>query len=531
MFGVRACSGSSRALSGFWAEASLAGCSRQVFGKRPSRPRNHLPAGQAQRQYSSVPDFVSRYWSARGNKDKVLAINPSLALGGASLARPNSASPSHVNTPKTLVGAKVCDDALELDFGAGAQKEYISLLWLRDVCPCPACVDPYSGQKNFSTISLPDSPKVQRASVDESGSLAVAWEADPNANHITQPHTSSWSASTVEEWIRSNGISSPHVVPAQRNPWDRSVYEHLLPECVVSFSNWQSRGAEFWAAFSMLVRTGLVFITDVPRSEESVALVAQAIGEIQHTFYGRTWDVRSKPKAENVAYTSVFLDLHHDLMYHAEVPKLQFLHCLDNSCDGGESMFSDGLRAALELQLTRPDLYDTLREPVLAFHYNKGGHHYHRYRYTIEEDSGRIDSVAWAPPFQGHFDRPLLERGPDGALRPKKGTSHGPSIAQWKEAATAFEKLLSTPENQIQFRMNPGDCVIFDNTRVLHGRRQFNTATGSRWLKGTYVSNQNYQATMNGIPQEFLSLKPNLEVNRAECAEAEAAQVVRMLAL
>ncbi|EAQ90403.1 hypothetical protein CHGG_02338 [Chaetomium globosum CBS 148.51] len=96
-----------------------------------------------------------------------------------------------------------------------------------------------------------------------------------------------------------------------------------------------------------------IFVTDVPADESAVERVASRIGPVQETFYGRTWDVRNKARAENVAYTDKFLCLHQDLMYHDPVPGLQLLHCLANTCEGGESLFSHAVRAAYELRITQ----------------------------------------------------------------------------------------------------------------------------------------------------------------------------------
>jgi gamma-butyrobetaine dioxygenase len=67
-------------------------------------------------------------------------------------------------------------------------------------------------------------------------------------------------------------------------------------------------------AVTELMKWGLIFIDGVPEDEESVANIAEKIGPLKNTFYGRTWDVRDKPKAENVAYTSHHLGLHMDLL-------------------------------------------------------------------------------------------------------------------------------------------------------------------------------------------------------------------------
>jgi len=57
-----------------------------------------------------------------------------------------------------------------------------------------------------------------------------------------------------------------------------------------------------------------LFLRNVPDSEKSVEEIAGRIGTLKDTFYGRTWDVKSKPKAKNIAYTQSFLGLHMDLL-------------------------------------------------------------------------------------------------------------------------------------------------------------------------------------------------------------------------
>jgi gamma-butyrobetaine dioxygenase len=46
--------------------------------------------------------------------------------------------------------------------------------------------------------------------------------------------------------------------------------------------------------------------------------------------------------------------------------------------------------------------------------------------------------------------------------------------------------LLARPERQLNLRLGPGDCLVFDNTRILHGRTAFSGAADSpgRHLQG-----------------------------------------------
>ena len=53
-------------------------------------------------------------------------------------------------------------------------------------------------------------------------------------------------------------------------------------------------------------------------------------------------------------------------------------------------------------------------------------------------------------------------------------------------AYRAWATLLGRPEFRLSLRLAPGDCLIVDNTRVLHARTAF-AATGERHLQGCYA--------------------------------------------
>ena len=74
------------------------------------------------------------------------------------------------------------------------------------------------------------------------------------------------------------------------------------------------------------------------------ASVAERIGPIRSTVYGRVFNVISVPRAVNVAYTPLELKLHQDLMYLESSPGLQLLHCLKSDATGGESTVADGFK-------------------------------------------------------------------------------------------------------------------------------------------------------------------------------------------
>lgn len=389
----------------------------------------------------------------------------------------------HIGEDLKIVMPSATD--IHLDMAPGEVR--VSLLWLRDVCPCPKCVDPHSGQKNFSTVDLPDYPKLRSAEKLEDGSLKVVWQKDGAFGEGL--HESIYPRNVLEEWARDFGIRATRQLPTPRTPWNKSSYLTLLESGTtrISYKDWTTDDRVFAEAFAALSRTGLIFLTDVPSGEQEVERIGNRIGMLQHTFYGTTWDVKSKPNAENVAYTSQYLGLHQDLLYHSPIPRLQLLHCLENSCEGGESLFSDGLHAALQIKTSSPASFEALTRRCWHFRYDKDPHTYERVHAVIRVDpqTGYINQLSWAPPFQAPFSRGYY-LGPHGG---------GNTLVHLKRAAARFEREISSPENVLEVKLNPGEAVVFDNTRVLHGRREFAAeGGGSRWLKGAYISQQVFNA-------------------------------------
>ncbi|KAK4442616.1 gamma-butyrobetaine dioxygenase [Podospora aff. communis PSN243] len=414
-------------------------------------------------------------------------------LSSQTESQPNRKSISHgKRVPRHPYAVRVTNAGVFLR--TEAKERIISPLWLRDSCACPQCVDPDSGQKNFSTTDLPTRLPISRAELSDDGALVIEWENDIMAGGVST-HTSRFSAKQVATWHAGEKAGSKLRLPPTF--WNRAKYESMIDKCRVSYADWLNDDDAFDAAFEKLAETGLIFVRDVPQSEAEVERIANRIGMLQHTFYGSTWDVRSKPRAENVAYTSKFLGLHQDLMYHDPVPKLQLLHCLENSCDGGESLFSDGIRAAYDLKLNQPKHYRALSELEVRFHYKKGEHDYSAPRNTIHEINGMVFRTNWAPPFQAPFKMQCVPHAAPPGFRY--------NLDDWREAAVHFQLGIEAPENVLEVKLQPGECVIFDNTRVLHGRRQFATTKGQRWLKGTYVSLQVYQAAEKRLKEKKYS--------------------------
>jgi gamma-butyrobetaine dioxygenase len=60
-------------------------------------------------------------------------------------------------------------------------------------------------------------------------------------------------------------------------------------------------------------------------------------------------------------------------------------------------------------------------------------------------------------------------------------------VAEVYRALRTFAGVLDRSDLQLHVTLGPGDCIVFDNTRVLHARTAFDGDNAARHLQGCYV--------------------------------------------
>ena len=62
-----------------------------------------------------------------------------------------------------------------------------------------------------------------------------------------------------------------------------------------------------------------------------------------------------------------------DLLYMREPPGLQLLHCIENTCQGGESFFADTFTALHQAEMEHASTITNLSKKRLRYAYHTGG--------------------------------------------------------------------------------------------------------------------------------------------------------------
>jgi len=335
--------------------------------------------------------------------------------------------------------------------------------WLRHNCQCTLCRDPASGQRlSLITDHGPDVTVTQVA--ESADGLYVTFGPDGHQAAFTR----TWLAgqTLAEPDARSEDAKrlwSARDFPAgpSRTPWQSYIASDAVRlRCL--------RG---------LLGTGFMLLTGVPEQPGAVLDVAASFGYVRETNYGRLFDVRVEATPANLANTGLPIGPHTDNPYRDPAPTIQLLHCLTNAASGGESGLLDGFRAAAQLRAEDPAAFECLTRTPVTFAYADATADLRATRPMIEVNpAGLIRGVR----YNSRSMQPL---------RPRPGATPAQAAEEMREfylAYRAFAAILLRQYLTLRFDLAPGDCVVFDNTRVLHSRTGF-AAAGERHLQGCYA--------------------------------------------
>lgn len=231
---------------------------------------------------------------------------------------------------------------------------------------------------------------------------------------------------------------------------------------------------------------GFAKLTGGPVASGALVDVAALFGYVRETNYGKWFEVRTEVNPANLAYTGLGLQAHTDNPYRDPVPTLQILYCLENSAAGGDSQVVDGFAAALRLQDEDPRSFELLTRYCARFEYR---------------GTGDVHLVS---------RKPMIELTPDGQLTAVRFNNRSTAaitdvpfdhMADYYAAYRRLGEIIDDPAMAVGFKLEPGECFIVDNTRVLHGRTGYGNSGGSRWLQGCYADKDGLLSTLSVLEE------------------------------
>ncbi|MEK9860854.1 MAG: TauD/TfdA family dioxygenase, partial [Alphaproteobacteria bacterium] len=190
-----------------------------------------------------------------------------------------------------------------------------------------------------------------------------------------------------------------------------------------------------------LASFGFAKLSGGPVESGALIDVAEIFGYVRETNYGKWFEVRTEVNPVNLAYTGLGLQAHTDNPYRDPVPTMQILYCLENAAEGGDSIVVDGFHCIQRL--------------MICIRFNN-----------------RSSAAFTDIPFD--------------------------DMQAYYRAYRRLGEWIDDPAMQVAFKLEPGECFVVDNTRVLHARKGY-TGEGHRWLQGCYPDKDGLLSTLSSM--------------------------------
>ncbi|MGI9477145.1 MAG: 2-trimethylaminoethylphosphonate dioxygenase [Hyphomicrobiaceae bacterium] len=341
-------------------------------------------------------------------------------------------------------------------------------LWLRDNAPDAETRSPTNGQRLITLQDIPAETRIGTADLTDRGLRVTFTPENRTVDYALG-------------WLRENAYDRAYLdakgwTAAPVETWDGGLAAHV-PEA--DFKQVSSRRQALRGWLDMVARYGFAKLSNGPVADQALFEVVDLFGFVRETNYGRHFEVRTEINPTNLAFTGLGLQAHTDNPYRDPVPTVQVLYCLESSAAGGDNMVVDGFRVAERLREENAAWFGVLSGYCARFEY--AGEHGVRLRSR----------------------RPMIELAPDGELIAVRFNNRSAAaitdvpfdkMETYYAAYRRMSEIIDDPSMAVSFRLDPGECFVVDNTRVLHARKAY-AGTGRRWLQGCYADKDGLLST------------------------------------
>jgi len=373
---------------------------------------------------------------------------------------------------KLFKSIKIIDSgkAILLTRKDGSKIRYHST-WLRDNANDAQTKDKNNGQRLISISDIPFNNYVKSASVDKEGKN-ITLKFLPKKKQVK--FSSSW----LESHAYDKKLKNSKVwIDLGLKTWTKASLKRIP---IINYKTTKSNKKLFLRWLKSLHYYGFAKMTGCGKKSGTVIKIAKLFGYVRETNYGKWFNVKSKTNAVNLAYTNLALKAHTDNPYRDPTPTIQILHCLKNSTKGGDSKVVDGFKAALQLKKENNKYFNLLSKYCSRFEFKakKDVHLKSRFPMIALSPDGELTAI--------HFN--------NRSIAPITDVPYS-DMADYYKAYRKFSSIIDNPKMAVSFKLNPGDCFIVDNTRVLHART-FYKRSGNRWLQGCYADKDGLLSTI-----------------------------------
>ncbi|HCH23253.1 MAG TPA: gamma-butyrobetaine,2-oxoglutarate dioxygenase [Oceanospirillaceae bacterium] len=351
---------------------------------------------------------------------------------------------------------------------------YFNYYWLRD--NCPTSFHPEIQERTFDICQLQQAPCAQQAEVIDD-KLVINW--------ANEDHTSEFDFAWLLAWQAQPGREDAAALP--RKHWFGDYYPKLFRATQADLENTLENRLNWIQA---MLEHGIAIITGMRDNDQSITDLANLIGHVRPSVEGYYFDVKAKAKAEaySLSFTAAALEMHTDTPAEENAPGIQFLHCRANDTTGGDNLFLDGAAVAEDFRKSNPKGFDILSGVSVPFYYDHTNFDWRSRQRVIETDhQGNVTGLTVSQHMADLFDLPQQQ------------------LDDYYPAFVEFMQLLRNERYLMRFRLNAGECVVFDNHRIIHGRDAYAANSGSRHLRGCYTDRGELRSRYRTLYKQLVS--------------------------
>lgn len=358
-----------------------------------------------------------------------------------------------------IISALLSENSLDIVFENGF-KDYFPYIGHRDHCKDSKNWDSRSNQRTVFTALLDPKIKISEFKfINDNKKIEVKW---PDMEEAV-----SYSADFLyENRLDTQSLKNSDFV------WDKD----MLHETFITINYEKILKKE---GMKTLLKTiscyGFSIIENCPKNMTSVEYIANEIGYVRNSIFGGLWSFESNSGMADSAYTQEELRPHTDGTYNHDAPGLQILLCCDYDAEGGESIMVDGFKIAEIIKKTESSYFNVLTKVDVPGRYLGDGVELIAKRPVFKLDKGdKLIQVSF-----NNYDRSDF-RLPNNQIK------------AFYDSIRAFDKLANEKSMQWRKILKPGQMLIFNNWRILHGRSEFK---GKRKMAGCYINKEDFESS------------------------------------
>ena len=354
-----------------------------------------------------------------------------------------------------------------------AHTSFFHHIWLRDNCNCQACGgDPIDNRRRLKIGDIPLDVHPASYQIDDRGSLGITWSP---THHISVYDPA---------WLRQHCYCPDERSRRRHCPilWDSKLGESV-PQ--IDFRDMVGDERRQLQMLELVRDYGLALLCGAPPVVGTLEQVAAFVGYVREFGYGRVFDIVWKRDQKSIAHSKETILPHTDEPFRYHPPGISLFHCIQSSSDGGgESILLDGFAVVERLRESDPDAVELLSKVPQSWYVRHVNGELYRAdgRLICLDIDGRVIGVRFNDRCHAPVDLPNHLVDPFYAALRKLSAAYNDS-AFW-----------------LRLLLGPGDLLVYDNERLLHGRNSFQ---GDRFLRLCAVERDEFHSRLRVLGRRF----------------------------